>query len=65
MNPPAKVTDGLLGVFAQQSGAEAGKRLMVLSMFALAYSDYVTAHQQNIILLGTSYSDLSENAFVV
>ena len=56
MDPPAKVTDGLLGVLAQKSGAEAGKKLMVLREFALASTDYVTAHQKNIILLRTSYS---------
>ena len=56
MDPPAKVTDGLLGVLAQKSGAEAGKKLMVLREFAFAYLDYVTAHRKNVILLGTSYS---------
>ena len=56
MDPPAKVTDGLLGVLAQKSGAEAGKKLMVLREFALASLYYVTAHQQTIISLGTSYS---------
>ena len=53
MNPPAKVTDGLLGVLTQKSGAEAGKKF--LRGFALASLKYVTAHQKNIILLGTSY----------
>ena len=43
MNPPAKVTDGLLGVLTQKSGAEAGKKLMVfervcLSFFKICYS---------------------------
>ena len=37
MDPPAKVTDGLLGVLAQKSGAEAGKKLMVLTEFAFSF----------------------------
>ena len=43
MDPPAKVTDGLLGVLAQKSGAEAGKKVngferVCLSFFILCYS---------------------------